>query len=156
MAFLSVKRIIVHLLTMSLMECRFQVSCTNCNNLQKTYLTFYSKLLSKDDRSAGLVSKTRGKNVLGELYSEKENKLKPVKKTNSKTTKTATARGKKIGDKCNKIQGQDLIKVKNKQTKRRMENSGISIDDVQKFDRLYSNGSVSFGNRKRLHKLSNL
>ena len=77
---------------MSLMECRFQVSCTNCNNLQKTYLTTYSKLLSKDDRSAGLVSKTRGKNVLGELYSEKENKLKPVKKTNSKTTKTATAR----------------------------------------------------------------
>ena len=48
------------------------------------------------------------------------------------------------------------MKVKRRQRKRRVEKTGISIDDVRKLDKLYLNGPASFGGAKRLQDLSKL
>ena len=48
------------------------------------------------------------------------------------------------------------MKVKRRQRKRRVEKTGISIDDVRKLDKLYLNGPASFGSAKRLQNLSKL
>ena len=51
---------------------------------------------------------------------------------------------------------QELMKVKRRQRKRRVEKTGISIDDVRKLDKLYLNGPASFGSSKSLQNLSTL
>ena len=48
------------------------------------------------------------------------------------------------------------MKIKRRQRKRRVESTGISIDDVRKNDKLYLNGPASFGSAKRLQNLSKL
>ena len=48
------------------------------------------------------------------------------------------------------------MKVKRRQWKRRVEKTGISIDDVRKLDKLFLNGPASFGCAKRLQNLSKL
>ena len=48
------------------------------------------------------------------------------------------------------------MKVKRRQRKRRVERSGLSIDDVRKLDKLYLNGPASFGSAKRFQNLSKL
>ena len=53
-------------------------------------------------------------------------------------------------------QSQESMKVKRRQRKRRVEKTGISIDDVRKLDKLYLNGPASFGSLMRLQNLSKL
>ena len=53
-------------------------------------------------------------------------------------------------------QSQDSMKIKRRQRKRRVEKTGISIDDVRKPDKLFLNGPASFGSAKRLQNLSKL
>ena len=48
------------------------------------------------------------------------------------------------------------MKLKRRQWKRRVEKTGISIEDVRKLDKLYLNGPASFGSAKRLQNLSKL
>ena len=48
------------------------------------------------------------------------------------------------------------MKVKRRQRKRRIEKTGISFDDVRKFDKLYLNAPASFERAKRLQNLSKL
>ena len=48
------------------------------------------------------------------------------------------------------------MKEKKRQRKRRVEKTGISIDDVRKLDELYLNSPASFGSAKRLQNLSKL
>ena len=59
-------------------------------------------------------------------------------------------------DNLNQRKSQELMKVKRRQRKMRVDKTGISIDDVRKFDKLYLNGPASFGSAKRLQKLSKL
>ena len=47
-------------------------------------------------------------------------------------------------------------RVDESKEKRLEENTGISIDDVRKLDKLYLNGPASFGSEKRLQNLSKL
>ena len=46
------------------------------------------------------------------------------------------------------------MRAKTRQTKIRVEKTGLSIDDVKKLDNLYLKGTASFGNAKRLQNLS--
>ena len=55
-----------------------------------------------------------------------------------------------------KVQSQKSKRAKRRQTKTRVENTGLSIDDVKKLDNLYLKGPASFGNAKRLQNLSKL
>ena len=48
------------------------------------------------------------------------------------------------------------MRAKRRQTKTRVENTGLSIDDVKNLDNLYLKGPASFGNAKRLQNLSKL
>ena len=48
------------------------------------------------------------------------------------------------------------MRAKRRQTKTRVEKTGLSIDDVKKLDNLYLKGPASFGNAKRLQNLSKL
>ena len=48
------------------------------------------------------------------------------------------------------------MRAKRRQTKTRVEKTGLSIDDVKKLDNLYLKGPASFGNAKRLQILSKL
>ena len=48
------------------------------------------------------------------------------------------------------------MRAKRRQTKTRVEKTGLSIDDVKKLDNLYLKGLASFGNAKRLQNLSKL
>ena len=48
------------------------------------------------------------------------------------------------------------MNVKRRHWKRRVEKTGISIDDVRKLDKLYFYGPASFGSAKRLQNLSKL
>ena len=53
-----------------------------------------------------------------------------------------------------KVQSQESTRAKKRQTKTRVEKTGLSIDDVKKLDNLYLKGPASFGNAKRLQNLS--
>ena len=55
-----------------------------------------------------------------------------------------------------KVRSQKSKRAKRRQTKTRVEKTGLSIDDVKKLDNLYLKGPASFGNAKRLQKLSKL
>ena len=105
----------------------------------------YSKILSEFDISADLVYNTHAKNVVDKFYSEDE------KETSSKQPKQKTNKSKKEDDlnQRKNMQSQMSMKVKRRQRKRRVEKSGISIDDVRKLDKLYLNGTASFGSAKR-------
>ena len=48
------------------------------------------------------------------------------------------------------------MRAKRRQTKTRVEKTGLSIDDVKKLDNLYLKGPASFGNAKRPQILSKL
>ena len=48
------------------------------------------------------------------------------------------------------------MKIKRRQRKRRIERSGISIDDVRKLDKLYLNGPASIGSKTSSQNLSKL
>ena len=48
------------------------------------------------------------------------------------------------------------MRAKRRQTKTRVEKTGLSIDDVKKLDNLYLKRPASFGNAKRLQNLSKL
>ena len=48
------------------------------------------------------------------------------------------------------------MRAKRRQTKTRVEKTGLSKDDVKKLDNLYLKGPASFGNAKRLQNLSKL
>ena len=52
------------------------------------------------------------------------------------------------------MQSQESMKVKRRQRTRRVEKTGISIDDVRKLDKLYLNGP--FGSATTLQNLSKL
>ena len=45
------------------------------------------------------------------------------------------------------------MRAKRRQTKTRVQKTGLSIDDVKKLDNLYLKGPASFGNAKRLQNL---
>ena len=55
-----------------------------------------------------------------------------------------------------KVQSQKSMRAKRRQSKTRVEKTGLSIDDVKKLDNLYLKGPASFGNAKRLQNLSKL
>ena len=55
-----------------------------------------------------------------------------------------------------RTQNQKSMRAKRRQTKTRVEKTGLSIDDVKKLDNLYLKGPASFGNAKRLQNLSKL
>ena len=55
-----------------------------------------------------------------------------------------------------KVHSQKSKRAKRRQTKARVEKTGLSIDDVKKLDNLYLKGPASFGNAKRLQNLSKL
>ena len=55
-----------------------------------------------------------------------------------------------------RTQNQKSMRAKRRQTKSRVEKTGLSIDDVKKLDNLYLKGPASFGNAKRLQNLSKL
>ena len=48
------------------------------------------------------------------------------------------------------------VRAKTRQMKTRVENTGLSIDDVKKLDNLYLKGPASFGNAKRLQNMNKL
>ena len=55
-----------------------------------------------------------------------------------------------------KTHNQKSMRAKRRQTKIRVEKTGLSIDYVMKLDNLYLKGPASFGNAKRLQNLSKL
>ena len=104
---------------------------------------------SELDIAAHLVYNTHAKKVLDEFYSEEEEEQSTRKKRNSnKNNQEEDLRQKK------KVQSQKSMRAKRRQSKRRVEKTGLSIDDVKKLDNLYLKGSASFGNAKRLQNLS--
>ena len=55
-----------------------------------------------------------------------------------------------------KVHSQKSMRAKRRQTKTRVEKTGLSIDDVKKLDNLFLKGPASFGNKKQLQNLSKL
>ena len=113
----------------------------------------YSIILSERDMSADLVYNTQATKVVDQFYSEDEKETasrQPKQKKQKKSTKEDNLNQRK------KTQSQESMKVKRRQRKRRVEKTGISIDDVRKLDKLYLNGPASYGIAKRLQSLSKL
>ena len=108
----------------------------------------HSKILSELDISADLVYNTHAKKVVEQFYSEDE------KETASRQPKQKTEKSMKE-DGLNQRKSQESLKLRRRQRKRRVEKTGISIDDMRKLDKLYLNGPASFGSAKRLQNLSN-
>ena len=79
----------------------------------------------------------------------KNNRLEN-KRNNNKNNQEEDLRQKK------KVQSQKSMRAKRRQTKTRVEKTGLSMDDVKKLDNLYLKGRASFGNAKRLQNLSKL
>ena len=111
----------------------------------------YSKILSELDIAAHLVYNTHAKKVLDEFYSEEEEE-QPTRKQKKQQQKQPRGRS----ETKEKVQSQKSLRAKRRQTKTRVENTGLSIDDVKKLDNLYLKGPASFGNAKRLQILSKL
>ena len=113
----------------------------------------YSRILSKLDIAAHLVSNTHAKKVLDEFYSEAEEE-QPTRKQKKQQQQQKQPRG--GSETKEKTQNQKSMRAKRRQTKTRVEKTGLSIDDVKKFDNLFLKGPASFGNAKRLQNLSKL
>ena len=111
----------------------------------------YYKILSELDTAAHLVYNTQAKKVLDEFYSEEEEE-QPTRKQKKQQQKQPRGRS----EKKKKVQSQKSMRAKRRQTKTRVEKTGLSIDDVKKLDNLYLKGPASFGNAKRLQILSKL
>ena len=81
------------------------------------------------------------KKVEDQFYSEdeKETASRQPKQKNEKEQEGRRSEPKE------KTQSQVSMKVKRRQRKRRVEKTGISIDDVRKLNKLYLNGHASFG-----------
>ena len=112
-----------------------------------------SKILSELDIAAHLVYKSHAKTVLDEFYSEEEEEQPTRKQRNSSSNKNNQEEDLK---QKKKVQSQKSKRAKRRQTKTRVEKTGLSIDDVKKLDNLYLKGPASFGNAKRLQNLSKL
>ena len=108
--------------------------------------------MSKFDISADLVYNTHSKKVEDQFYGEDE------KETSSRQPKRKTKNSKKEDDlnQRKNTQSKESMKVKRRQRKKRVEKTGISIDDVRKLDKLYLNGPASFGSANRMQNLSKL
>ena len=109
----------------------------------------YSKILSELDIAAHLVYNTHAKKVLDEFYSEEEEE-QPTRKQKKQQQKQSRGRSE------TKVQNQKSMRAKRRQTKTRVEKTGLSIDDVKNIDNLYLKGPASFGKAKRLQNLSRL
>ena len=104
-------------------------------NLQqptKNDLSKYSKILSELDISADLVYNTHAKKVVDHIYSEDE-KETASRQPKQKTKKEQEGRR---SDRRKNRQRHETMKVKRRQRKRRVEKTGISIEDVRKVDKL--------------------
>ena len=100
-------------------------------------MTKYSKIFSELDISAEVV------------YVKETLSKQPMQKTK----KEPEGRGSEPKEKA---QSQEPIKLKRRQRKRRVDKTGISIDDVRKLDKLYLNSPTAFGSAIRLQNLSKL
>ena len=100
-------------------------------------MTKYSKIFSELDISVELV-------FVKETLS---------KQPTQKNKKEPERRGSEPKEKA---QSQEPIKLKRRQPKRRVDKTGISIDDWQKLDKLFLNSPTAFGSANRLQNLSKL
>ena len=112
----------------------------------------YSKILSELDIAAHLVYNIHAKKVLDEFYSEEEEEQPTRKQKQQQQQKQSRGRS----ETKEKVQNQKSTRAKRRQTKTRVEKTGLSIDDVKKLDNLYLKGPASFGNAKRLQNLRKL
>ena len=113
----------------------------------------YSKILSELDIAAHLVYNTHAKKFSMSFTAKKRKNNRLENKRNSSSNKNNQEEDLK---RKKKVQSQKSTRAKRRQTKTRVEKTGISIDDVKKLDNLFLKGPASFGNAKRPQILSKL
>ena len=112
----------------------------------------YSRILSELDIAAHLVYNTHAKKYSMSFTAKqrKSNRLENKSSSSNKNNQEEDLKQKK------RTQNQKSMRAKRRQTKTRVEKTGLSIDDVKKLDNLYLKGPASFGKAKRLQNLSKL